>query len=66
MNKGDLLLGLIIGAATGYVAGILTAPAKGSETMKELENFARVNLEKVSSIHESETAKKNVVDQKGS
>lgn len=36
MNK-KLLSGIIIGAVTGYVVGVLTAPKSGVEARKELE-----------------------------
>lgn len=38
MKSGELIIGLTIGAAVGYLAGILTAPAKGSETLKKIED----------------------------
>lgn len=36
MSSGKVVLALVVGAAAGAVLGILFAPAKGSETRKEL------------------------------
>lgn len=36
MAKGNVILGLLAGAAAGAAAGILLAPGKGSETRKSL------------------------------
>jgi len=40
MAKGKLLLGTLIGAAAGFVAGVLTAPKSGKETRDELKKKA--------------------------
>ncbi len=39
MNSGSkMLFGLLTGAAVGYVAGVLFAPASGEETRSKLKN----------------------------
>lgn len=40
MSKGRFSLGLVIGALTGLVAGILSAPKSGKETRDELKKKA--------------------------
>lgn len=35
-QSGNVILGTLIGAAMGFAAGILLAPAKGSETREQL------------------------------
>ena len=42
MGKGskNFALGAVVAAATGYVAGILTAPKSGKETRKDIQNAA--------------------------
>ncbi len=37
MNKGKFVLGTVLGAAAGVVAGILTAPRSGDETRADLK-----------------------------
>lgn len=37
MNKGKFVLGTVIGAAAGVVAGMLTAPKSGEETRADLK-----------------------------
>ena len=37
MAKGKVLLGAIVGAAAGFVAGVLTAPKSGKETRADLK-----------------------------
>lgn len=37
MNKGKFVLGTVIGAAAGVVAGLLTAPKSGEETRADLK-----------------------------
>ena len=39
-SDSKLLLGLILGAATGAVAGLLLAPASGKETRENLSDKA--------------------------
>jgi len=41
MNSKDFFSALFIGAGIGLVAGILMAPASGSETIKRLSNGAK-------------------------
>jgi len=36
MSSGKVFLGVLAGAATGALAGILLAPAKGSKTRKKI------------------------------
>jgi len=40
-DSGSILAGLIIGAAVGWIAGVLTAPDSGSETRKKLNKRAK-------------------------
>jgi gas vesicle protein len=37
MNKGKFVLGTVLGAAAGVVAGMLTAPKSGEETRADLK-----------------------------
>lgn len=39
-NNRNLAIGAVIAASIGYVAGILTAPKKGSETRRDLINVS--------------------------
>jgi gas vesicle protein len=41
MNSKDFFSALFIGAGIGLVAGVLLAPASGSETIKKLSNGAK-------------------------
>lgn len=47
MNSGKILLGVLIGAAAGVLAGILIAPEKGSETREKLAEMGEEYLETV-------------------
>jgi gas vesicle protein len=47
MTKGKVLLGTIIGAAAGFVAGVLTAPKSGKETRSDLKQKAEVKKNEV-------------------
>jgi gas vesicle protein len=40
-NNGKIILALFAGAAAGAALGVLTAPAKGEETRKQLSGTAR-------------------------
>jgi gas vesicle protein len=40
MTKGKFALGALIGAAAGFVAGILTAPKSGKETREDIKTVA--------------------------
>lgn len=40
MKKQRFILGTIIGAAAGVVAGVLTAPKSGKETRADIKNKA--------------------------
>ena len=40
MTKGKFVLGALIGAAAGVVAGMLTAPKSGKETRADLKSKA--------------------------
>jgi gas vesicle protein len=39
-NSGNVILGSLLGAAVGFAAGILLAPASGKETREGLANKA--------------------------
>lgn len=41
MTKGKFVLGALVGAAAGVVAGMLTAPKSGKETRADLKAKAR-------------------------
>lgn len=45
MSSGKVVLGLLAGIATGAIAGLLFAPAKGSETRKKIAKKGK-NYEK--------------------
>lgn len=40
MNKGRFVVGTVLGAAAGIVAGVLTAPQSGEETRADLKKKA--------------------------
>lgn len=48
MSKGKVFVGAVIGAVTGFVAGILTAPKAGEETRAEIKEVAGKKFEDVS------------------
>jgi gas vesicle protein len=56
MKKSGLTLGVIIGAAAGIIAGLLTAPKSGKETRQDIKNHAeemkRTGTEKLDHIEE--------------
>lgn len=45
MSSGKVVLGLLAGIATGAIAGLLFAPAKGSDTRKKITKKGK-NYEK--------------------
>lgn len=45
MSKGNTLVGLLAGLATGAALGILFAPEKGSDTRKKIANKSKDSLE---------------------
>ena len=38
MEKGKIILGALLGASVGVLAGVLFAPRKGSETLQLIED----------------------------
>ena len=56
MTKGKFVLGALIGAAAGVVAGMLTAPKSGKETRADLKSKAHDLRERTE--HAIEGAKK--------
>lgn len=44
----DRVSGLLMGAVAGFVAGVLLAPSKGSETRESLKNRTQTSLDQVS------------------
>jgi gas vesicle protein len=70
MNSKDFFSALFIGAGLGLVAGILLAPASGSETIKKLSNGAKDRYNRLKGSAEDladnlESEGKNLLD-KGS
>ena len=70
-KKGKFGLGLLLGAAVGAVAGILTAPKSGKETREDLKNKGKELAEAAKAKGEEiskntgefvETAKEKVED----
>lgn len=61
MSSGKVILGLLAGAATGVLAGILFAPAKGSKTRKKIarkgEDFVDTLKEKLDDLLDTVTEK---------
>ncbi len=47
MSSGKVFLGVLAGAATGALAGILFAPAKGSKTRKKITRKSEDYLDAV-------------------
>jgi len=61
MNSGKLVLGLLAGITAGALAGILLAPAKGSNTRKKImkkgENYSDGLKKKLNDLIEKTTQK---------
>jgi len=49
-NRGDFLLGLLIGAAAGAAAALLYAPAPGSETREQVKHAASDAVDKAGEV----------------
>jgi gas vesicle protein len=71
MSSGKVVLGLLVGATAGALAGILFAPAKGSRTRRRImnkgENYADSLKNKLNDLIETtnqkfEKVKKEVTD----
>ena len=67
MNSKDFFSALFIGAGLGLVAGILLAPASGSETIKKLSNGAKDKYNRLKSgaedlVDDLENDGKNLLD----
>lgn len=60
MNKGKFVIGTVLGAAAGVVAGILTAPKSGQETRADLKAKA-VELREEA----ARRANRNTADEEG-
>ncbi|MBL3657369.1 YtxH domain-containing protein [Fulvivirga sediminis] len=45
MEKGKIMLGVLLGAGVGVLAGILFAPRKGKDTLKLIEDSIDKNLD---------------------
>lgn len=56
MKKSGLTLGVIIGAAAGIIAGLLTAPKSGKETRQDIKKHAeemkRTGTEKLDQLED--------------
>ena len=50
MSKGKFVLGALVGAAAGVVAGMLTAPKSGKETRADIKSKAAKRVEDVKDI----------------
>ncbi len=68
-NGGNVILGTLIGAAVGFAAGILLAPAKGAETRDSLmdksedlkDSLGKVARQAMDSLNElKETAERTI------
>jgi gas vesicle protein len=46
-DNSKLLLALVAGAAAGFVAGILLAPDKGSETREKIKDSLKKTVDEV-------------------
>jgi gas vesicle protein len=71
MSSGKVVLGLLVGATAGALAGILFAPAKGSKTRKRIlrkgEDYVDTLKDKLDDLLETtnkkfEKVKKEVTD----
>lgn len=63
MNKGKFVLGTVIGAAAGVVAGILTAPKPGGETRADLKaKAAELKEEAARRALSMDTDSRSVID----
>jgi gas vesicle protein len=47
MNSGKILVGILIGAVAGGIAGILMAPEKGSATRDKIADISEEYIETV-------------------
>ncbi len=63
MNKGKFVLGTVLGAAAGVVAGMLTAPKSGEETRADLKaRAAELKEEAARRAASMNSDSKNVID----
>jgi gas vesicle protein len=60
MTKGKFAIGALLGAAAGFVAGILTAPKSGKETREDIKDTAV--KAKNTAVEKANVAKKKAGD----